>query len=579
MLGSEMAVKMLEKYGVKDVFGLPGDTSLAFYDALCSTDKINHVLCRDERHLGYMADAYARVSDRPGVCEVPSGGGVTYLAPALAEADGSSVPVISLASDVPLSSDEKNSLTALDQKAVISSLTRFSHRITQPNFIPAIFRKGFRMAVSGHTGPTHLTLPEDVLSGSVSSQTAETDCYAEEACKKYPAYRARANAHWVEKACELILEAKRPLIIAGGGVLLSRAWDELKELSEYLSIPVITSINGKGSVAETSPLALGVMGTNGAKPSSNQAAGEADVILAIGTRLNSSTCPPSLLHPQAKIIQADSDPSQLGNNVKTEVGLHGDAKLILQDLMLAVKDRCRKSRSPFDWVIQASQRVETDFSQMKKYLSSTKDKGYMHPVRPIHVLEELLPQDSILVLDAGYSTPFVAGYFKTKKAGRTFIDPRAQGSLGYALPAAIGVKIAKPDAPVVALFGDGSLGMSLGEMETVTRLKLPIIYIHFNNNSFGWIQNLQKIYCSERYFSSSFDDSVDYVEAARAHGLNGVRAETSTAFHKALSQALHSDQATFIEIPAPSAKDLTPLVAPWIKDEEKPKEERIRKSY
>ncbi len=571
-----MVVRMLEEYGVKHLFGLPGDTSLSFYDALCKTDKLSHILSRDERHLGYMADAYARVTDSPGVCEVPSGGGATYLAPAVAEADGSSVPLVSFASDVPLSSDEKSALTALDHQSLFSSMTRFSNRINSADFIPHMIRKGFRMATSGKTGPVHLTLPENVLTEQVSPKVAENECYAEEACKKYPAFRSRPDYRWVEKAAELLIGAKRPLIIAGGGVLLSRAWDELRLLCEYLSVPVITTINGKGSIAETSPLALGVMGSNGAKPSSNLAVTEADVILAIGTRLNSSiTMPPFLISAEAKIIQADSDPGQLGNTFKTEVALHGDARLVLQDILQAVQDRCPQPLPASDWVIIARKRVDEDYAKMEKYLAGTKENGPMHPARVILALEKLLPADSVLVLDAGYPTPYTAAYYKTKLAGRRVIDPRAQGSLGYALPAAIGVKTAKPESAVVGLFGDGSLGMCLGEMETVTRLKLPVIYIHFNNNSFGWIQNLQKIYWGKRYFSTSFSSSTDYVKVADAHGLNAVRAENSHSLEAALRKALKSERATFIEVMSPTASELTPLVAPWLRDELKAEDERV----
>ena len=580
MLGSELLVRMLEEYGVKHLFGLPGDTSLAFYDALCKSDKLTHIMSRDERHLGYMADAYARVTDTPGVCEVPSGGGVTYLAPAVAEADGSSVPLISFASDVPLSSEEKSALTALDQKSFLSSMTRFGTRITSPDFIPHMVRKGFRTATSGQTGPVHLTLPENVLSGHVSPGVPEKECYAEEACKKYPALRTRPDHRWVEKAAQLLLEAKRPLIIAGGGVLLSRAWNELRLLAEHLSLPVVTTINGKGSIAETSPLALGVMGTNGAKPATNQAVTEADLILALGTRLNSSiTMSTTLISPRAKIIQADSNPAQLGNTFKIDVALHGDAKLVLKDLLQAVQEHKPSPRPASDWVRTAKERVEKNILEMKNALANTPDEGPMHPARIIFALEKMLPEDHVLVLDAGYPTPYTSAYYRTKKPGRTVIDPRAQGSLGFSLPAAIGVKIAHPEKTVVGLFGDGSLAMCLGELETVTRLKLPLIYIHFNNSSFGWIQNLQKIYCGARYFSTDFDPSVDYVKVAEGHGLQAFRANNSHELETVLGKALQSERATFIEVTTPTAAQLTPLVAPWLRDEAKPDEDRARSSY
>ncbi len=578
--GSEIVVRMLQKYGVKHLFGLPGDTGITLYDALSEAQGLTHILCRDERHVGYMADAYARVSDQPGVCEVPSGGGVTYLVPAVAEADGSSVPMVCLSSDVPFSSDERSALTAIDQKALFSPITRFSHRIVSPEAIPFMMRKAFRLATSGSTGPVHLALPENVLSGQIDPRAVEDDIYAEEVCQHYPSLKSRPDSIWVDKAADLLIKAERPVMIAGGGVLLSRAWEEVQQLAEHLSIPVVTTINGKGSIAEVLPLAMGVMGTNGAKPATNQVVSEADVILAIGTRLNSSiTMSPSLIGKDAKIIQVDSNPAQLGNNFHIEVPLSGDARLALLDLITAVLERRSVPLPMSDWVLASRARVDEEFTSLEKSLAGAVGEGPMHPARVVKVLEHLLPTDSVLVSDAGYSTPYLSAYYRIKKAGRRFIDPRAHGSLGYALPASIGAKIARPESTVVGLFGDGSLGMSIGELETAVRLKLPIIYIHFNNNCFGWIQNLQKIYCNKNYFSTNFDPSVDHVKVAAAYGLNAVRADSEESLARSIKGGLASDRATFIEIMIPTGAELTPLVIPWLRDECIPAEERNRKSY
>ncbi|MFO8055637.1 MAG: thiamine pyrophosphate-binding protein [Bacteroidales bacterium] len=578
MLGSDILVDMLQKYGVQHIFGLPGDTGVSLYNALSCARGVTHIMCRDERHAGYMADAYTRVSESPGVCEVPSGGGVTYLLPAVAEADGSSIPMICLSSDVPVSSDEKSALTAIDQKALFSPLTRFSYRLTNPNVIPFMIRKAFRMATTGRLGPVHLAFPENVLSGKVNQKEVVQDLYIEEACIKYPAARIKPDYTLIEKTAEMLLNSERPLIIAGGGVLLSRAWKELNHLAEYASIPVATTINGKGSIAETSLLAIGVIGANGAKIATNEAVQDADVILAIGTRLNSSITMSSTLIRQAKIIQVDSDPAQLGNTVRTAVAIQGDAQIVLQDLLLAIQDRCSSSKALSNWALSIKSKIDQEFSQLANHLSNKKGNP-MHPARIVQVLDDILPDTSIVVSDAGYSTPYMSAYFRIKSAGRKFIDPRAHGSLGYALPAAIGVKMAKPDATVVGLFGDGSLGMAIGELETVTRLNLPIIYIHFNNNAFGWIQNIQKIYCDENYFSTSFDPSVDYVKIASAYGLNAVRADDNDSLKKSLIEAQKSGQATFIEVSIPSGTELTPLVAPWLRDEALPEEDRKKSGY
>jgi len=580
LFGSDIVVSMLKGYGVKHLFGLPGDTGMALYNSLYKAEGIRHIMCRDERHAGFMADAYARVSGKPGVCEVPSGGGVSYLLPAVAEADGSSIPLVCLASDVPLASDEKAALTALNQTALMAPITRFCHRLTSAEMIPHIIRKAFRLATSGRTGPVHLAFPENVLSGQVNLKLIENDIYAEERCARYPSFRARPDSSLVEKAAALIMKANRPVIIAGGGVLLSGACSELNQLAEYANLAVVTTINGKGSIAETSVLAFGVMGTNGAKASTNSALQEADLILAIGTRLNSSiTMSSTLISGDADLIQVDSDPEQLGNTNRAEVAIQADARLFLEDLLTELREH-RSSPLPLsEWVLSVRDKIDREFTELNR-LKNGSSNGSLHPAVVVQILEAILPAETIIVSDAGYSTPYLSAYYRLKKAGPGFIDPRAQGGLGYAIPAAIGAKLAAPEGtPVIGIFGDGSLGMSIGELETVTRLNIPIIYIHFNNKAFGWIQNIQKIYYQKNYFSVSFDPTVDYVKAAEAHGLNASRAENAASLKKVLTGALKSAQATFIEVPIPSGAELTPLVAPWLRDEAMKEEDRCKDGY
>ncbi len=579
MNGSEVLVNMLQKYGVKHIFGLPGDTGISFYNALSCAEGLTHIMCRDERHSGYMADAYARVSGRPGVCEVPSGGGATYLLPAAAEADGSSIPMICLASDVPVSSDEKSALTAIDQVRVFSPVSRFSYRLTNPDAIPFMVRKAFRMATGGRPGPSYLAFPENILSAPAARGVVENDLYAEEPCMDCPAFRSRPDTGLVEKTAELLLKADRPLIIAGGGVLLSKAWEELAELAGHLSIPVATTINGKGSITEISRLSIGVIGSNGAKFATNEVVQEADLILALGTRLNSSiTLSGSLIDKEARVIQVDVDPAQLGNTIRCDVAVHGDVRLALEDIYAEVLERQPSPGPESGWFFSVRDRIDREFSQLENFLAG-EAKFPLHPARIVKALEETLPHDSIVVSDAGYSTPYMSAYYRLKTAGRYFIDPRAHGALGYALPASIGAKMARPDSAVVGLFGDGSLGMSIGELETVTRLNLPLVYIHFNNNSFGWIQNIQKIYCDGNYFSTNFDPSIDHVKIAEGFGLNALRAESYDGLKTALKEALLSERATFIEIMIPSGAELTPLVAPWLRDEALPEEERKKDGY
>jgi acetolactate synthase-1/2/3 large subunit len=570
--GGEIVVEMLRLYNVTKVFGVPGDTSMALYDAMQRARWLEHVMCRDERSAGYMADAYARVSGMPGVCEVPSGGGVTYVASAAAEADGSSIPLVILSSDVPVSSDEHSALTALDQVALMRPITRWSHRVTRPEALPSMLRKAFRTATGGRTGATHLAFPENVLSAEVRPDVSG-DLYGEPECRQYPAFRTRPEPRQVERAMDVLMKAARPVVVAGGGVLLSQAWEQLETLAGLLSAPVATTVNGKGSFPEISPLALGVMGTNGAVQAANAAVSQADVLLCVGTRLNASiTIGKALIDPLAKVIQVDVDPTQLGNNVRVEVPILGDARLALEDLAEAARARMKASTG-------ASRCWAAALDREPAFLPLAVPKGLMDPREVIGVLAQTLPAETILVLDAGTPTPYVMAHYRLKSAGRRVLVPRAQGSLGYALGATLGAKMARPSSTVVGLFGDGSLGMTLGEMETLSRLGLPVICVHFNNGCFGWIKALQRLYYGERYFSVDFSRGVDYVAVARDHGLDAMKAHDRESLRGAVKRGMESGRPTFIEVCTPSAAEQTPPVAQWLADETLPPEQRRRSSY
>ncbi|MFO8060005.1 MAG: thiamine pyrophosphate-binding protein, partial [Bacillota bacterium] len=321
MQGAELLVRMLEAHDVRYIFGLPGDTSMSFYDALKDSDSIRHVMGRDERSCGFMADAYARLSGRPGVTEAPSGAGAAYLYPSVLEADGSSIPLVALTSDVPLSSENRSALTAMEQVEAFRTATRFSSRLTRAEFIPHSVRTAFRAATGGRMGAAHLAFPEDVLSAPVDPGD---DLFAPEECSRYPAWRTRPDPQLLERAAGLLLAAERPLILAGGGVILSGAMEALREFAEQLGIGVVTTMEGKGSMREDHPLALGVIGANGAKAASNRVLSQSDVVLALGSRLNSTSTWGWTLLQNAAVIQVDADPMQLGNNLAVAVSIQAD---------------------------------------------------------------------------------------------------------------------------------------------------------------------------------------------------------------------------------------------------------------
>jgi acetolactate synthase-1/2/3 large subunit len=388
--------------------------------------------------------------------------------------------------------------------------------------------------------------------------------HAEEACRTYPAYRTRPDPVAVEEAAELLLQAEGPVIVAGGGAVTSQAWSEITALAKALDIPVGTSITGKGSISETHPLSLGVVGSNGARIYGNTLLESADLILYIGCKTDSVTTinwtlPP--LSTSKTIIHIDVDPIEIGNNYHTTVGLVGDAKLAVADLLQGVQKKlegsARPKRSPLKQVADQMAAWWAEFDEKARAASI--------PIKPQRVIKELaeaLPADSILIADAGTPTPFTAAYFRSQ-AGRRVIIPRGYGGLGYAIPAVLGAKLASPQSTVVGLMGDGSFGMSSNELETLGRLGLPVTLIQFNNSCFGWIKVSQKLYQEGQYHCVDFSSDTDHVGIARGFGLHGVRVEYPQDVGGAIREALASMQPTFIDIITESEVTELPPVEKW----------------
>lgn len=560
--GGVLVTEILRAYGVRYVFGVPGDTGLVLYDALYQAQArgdITHILARDERSAAFMADVYARVSFRPGVCEGPSGAGATYLAAGLAEPHASSIPVIAINSDTPLSSEGRNVLTALDQPALFAPITKWSVLVKQTERIPDAFRQAFRVATSGRPGAVQITLPMDILAREAEGALL----HAEESCRQYPAYRTRPDPVAVEEAAEILWQARLPVIIAGGGAVTSQAWEEVTAVAEALGAPVGTSICGKGAIAEDHPLSMGVVGGNGGRPYANGLLRAADVVFYVGCKTDSVTTEGwTLPSPGAHqtILHLDVDPTEVGRNYPTAVGLVGDAKLGLTDLLAAIRARGGQPRSnPLDHIADAVAAFWEEFH--------TKAAARTVPIKPqrvIHTLARLLPTDSIVIADAGTPTPFTAAYLRSAP-GRQVIIPRGYGGLGYAIPGVLGAKLARPEATVVGLMGDGSFGMSAGELETVGRLGLPVTIIQFNNACFGWIKISQRLFHGGRYFGVDFSAETDHAGIARGFGLQGIRVENPEGLETALRSALAADRPTFVDVVTECETTEIPLVDKWLR--------------
>lgn len=562
MNGAETLVEMLLSYQTEVVFGLPGDTSVAFYDALQhKIGNIKHIMARDERSAAFMADVYARLTSKPGICEGPSGGGATYMLPGIVEANGSSIAMIAITTDNPMNYEAQGALTDLDQSAIYKSVSKWTAVVKSADAIPRFVRRAFRMATSGCPGAVHLSLPKDILAQGVAEGIS---LHSEAACSIWPSYRTRPAPDSVDQAALLLADASRPVIVAGGGVVSSGAFGELQTLACSVNAPVATTINGKGAIAESSPLSLGVIGANGGRDYANRVIQEADLVMFVGCRANyvdtDSWRVPQLNHPPT-IIQIDVDPAVIGNNYPTAVGLCGDAKFALADISTAFNDLIKHPPERTSWLDSIAKRKAAWRGTTTSM--ATRNQSPILPQRVIHELQSMLPPESVIICDPGTPTPYVAAGFELPVAGRSVISPRAQGGLGYAIPGVVGARMARPDVPVFGLTGDGSFAMTVGELATVARVGGPTVIILFNNGCYGWIKALQKLYHSGRYFGVDFTEDLDYTHIARGFGLRAVQVTAPDDIGPALRKGLDYGSPYFIEVVSQTEHKANPPVASW----------------
>ena len=553
--GAEAFVRMLQKHGVTHVFGLCGDTSLPLYDALFRLDHgITHILARDERSAAYMADAYARVSGRVGVCEGPSGGGATYLLPGVVEANESSVPLLAVTTDIATTSRGRFTLTELDQESLFRPVTKWNRVLDKASAIPGAVRQAFTRMTTGRPGAVHLGLPYDVQKEPVD----EDDVWADPTLNRCPSRRTAPERAAVQAAAERLRAAARPLFVCGGGVIIAGAESELQRLAEQLDAPVATTISGKGSIAEDHALAAGVVGSNGGTPETRAIVAAADLVVFVGCRAGSVTTE-RWRHPApgTPVIHIDVDPAVIGANYKTAVGLVGDARLSLAALNGEL-ERSDRSAWGADSVERARREKFADFLTLAQ-----SDATPIRPERIVLDLEAVLPTDAILVADPGTPCPYLSAYWRQRDAGRRFISNRAHGALGYSLPAAIGASFGRPAAKCVAVMGDGAFGFSVGELETLVRLKLPITLVVISNGGYGWIKAGQRTGYGGRYFAVDFDRS-DHAAIARAYGLEAWRVQESQALRPALAAVIAADGPTLVDVIAQPLHEARAPVSEWV---------------
>jgi len=560
MSGADALVRMLQQNGVKHIFGLCGDTSLPFYDALARLDHgIDHILTRDERSAAYMADAYARVTGKPGVCEGPSGGGATYLLPGIVEANESSIPVLGITSDVSVGSRGKFPLTELDQRSLYRPLTKWNTTIDRVDQIPGAVRSAFRVMTTGRTGAAHICLPYDLQKQELDA----AEVWAQEGHDRFPALRSRPDPADVERAAEKLVASRSPVIVCGGGVIIAGACAALEILATLLNAPVCTTVSGKGALADAHPLSAGVVGTNGGVAATREVVMQADLVLFIGARAGSTTTEHwKFPGRDVPILHIDVDAMTIGTNYRTDVALVGDALLALTDLGAAVKARLqhRPSNCADGRAIAGNARARklADFAA----LAASGDA----PIKPERVVDSLnrhLPAGAILVADPGTPCPYFSAYFAQPQPGRHFITNRAHGALGFAMSAGVGAQFGRPGAVVVAAMGDGSFNFTCGELETIVRRAVPLKMIVFSNSVYGWIKASQKTGYGERYFSVDFNRT-DHARVAEAFGVKSWRVENPADVDGAIRAALAHDGPALVDVISQQLQDTAVPVSQWM---------------
>ena len=507
---------------------------------------IQQTVYRQENMGGTMADGYARISRKVGVVTAQNGPAATLLVPPLAEAMKASVPVVALVQEVARSTTDKNAFQEIDHARLFDAVAKFVRRIDRADRLEDYVDMAFAAATSGRPGPAVLLVPADLLTEKAGRPSPRTSSLG-----RYPLDRTVADPARIAEAAALLAGAQRPLVIAGGGVHLSDAAQELAALQQDVHLPVATTFMGKGAVCETHPLSLGVVGNTmglGARTRDMRPMIEgADAVLLVGNRTNQNGTDSWQLYPRgARFIHIDPDPLEIGRNYEA-LRLLGDAKLTLaalREAMLALDLEARAAARP-----DVEAQIAAALADWRALVAgvTTRDGGPVRPERVVTEIGKRIDADAIVCADASYSSNWIITYLTATRAGQRFLTPRGLAGLGWGVPLAIGAQVAAPDARVVCLCGDGGFGHSWAELETLRRLKLPITVIVLNNGILGFQKHAEDAILGEHTIACDFAD-VDHAAIARACGVRSARVERGEDVGAALDEAFASGEPNLIEV-------------------------------
>jgi tartronate-semialdehyde synthase len=535
MTAAEAMIKILEDEGVEVIFGIPGAGILPFYSALKKSTKIKHYLARHEEGASHAADGYARASGKVGVCVTTSGPAGTNLVTGLYAAQVDSIPIIAITGQTVTAQLGKEAFQAVDIAEIVKPVTKKSYCVKDANQLPSITREAFRIAKERRPGPVLIDLPLDV-------QKAEIE-YASEIDSSLEIVKPKPDNRKLKRALEMILEAEKPIMLLGGGVIIANACNEFVDLAEYLSIPVVTSLMGKGGIAANHPLYAGQVGTICNTIYGNKAFLESDLVLGVGCRFSDRhTGTLDVYTKGRKFIHIDIEPTQIGRIIPTDLGIVADAKLALQALLKMAK-QMTPPRKPTERV-NAIPKMRSQYERSLDY-----DQIPIKPQRVFKEINEFFDEDTIFVTCIGLNQIWSSQFQKIFKPGH-YLLPAGAGPLGWDLPASIGTKVAKPDHLVVNVVGDYGFGFCAEELAMAVMYNVPILVIIINNGYLGLIRQQEKYNFNMDFEVQTWygDNLVDFVKFAEAHGAYGERVEKPEDIKAALQRGINTGRPAIIDI-------------------------------
>jgi acetolactate synthase I/II/III large subunit len=554
--GARAICQSLVEQGVSTIFGLPGGAIMPLYDVLPEFPALHHVLVRHEQAAAHMADGYARAaagtrqpgSDRVvGVCFGTSGPGATNLVTGICNANMDSVPIVAITANVATNLIGTDAFQEADITGITIPITKQNYFVRQARDIPRVIREAFHLAASGRPGPVHVDVPKDVL-------LAELDWHGYPTTVDLPSFQPtyEPNMQQVKKAARLIEQAERPVIIAGQGVLLSAAWHELRAFAEHTRVPVITTLLGISGFPEGHPLSLGFLGMHG-WVHANYAVHHADLVVCIGMRMDDRACGKFAgFAPQAKIVHVDIDPAEIGKNVRVDVPIVGDVARVLRRLTpevdaAALRDHAAWLRQIDDWRTQYPP---------KRYPEDTPE---LYQPQVIQALYRLTRGQAIVVADVGQHQMFAAQHYRYDEP-YSWITSGGLGTMGYALPAAIGAQFARPDKEVWCVAGDGCFQMTMQELAVLAVQRLPVKVALLNNEYLGMVRQQQQVQYRGNIVEVDLAGGPDYVKLAQAYGIPAWRVTRPDEVSDAIGAARTYPGPAIVEFRVARHED----VYPWV---------------